>query len=166
MLITQSIGMLSVGTQFGLKGIWGVTVINFIFIIRNLIVYLRDKRWDKDSAPTKWARNKREERIQVASLFMIIVLAVYFMVNDLSFDSPFAIAVFVFPLLAAITNVLALAQQDLLPLKIWILASTTCWVIFDLTVGSWQNLIGDVFGFIAGSIAIVRILQAKRMSEK
>lgn len=159
MLITQSIGMFSVGTQFGLKGIWGVTVINFIFIVRNLIVYWRDKRWDTNSTPTRFSRTKREERIQVASFFMVMVVAVYLVVNDVNFESGTSVAMFIFPLLAAMTNVMALAQQELLPLKIWIVLSTLCWVAFDMTVGSWQNLIGDIFGFIAGTIAIVRIVQ-------
>lgn len=163
MLVTQSLGMLSVGTQFGLKGIFGVTVVNFVFIVRNLIVYLRDKRWDSYDHPTRFSKTKREERIQLGILFLMVVIGVYFLVTELPSNSDWtSYAIFVFPLLAAITNVLALAQQNLLPLKIWIISSTTCWVIFDIVVGSWQNLIGDIFGFVAGVIAIAKLTWNKK----
>jgi hypothetical protein len=163
MLLTQSLGMLSVGSQFGLKGIFGVTVVNFVFIIRNLIVYLRDKRWDANDSATRFSKTKREERIQLGVLFLVLVMAVYFIVTDLPKGGDiYAYGIFIFPLLAAMTNVFALAQQNLLPLKIWIVASTTCWVAFDIMVGSWQNLIGDIFGFVAGSLAIAKLTFMKK----
>jgi hypothetical protein len=167
MLLTQSVGMLSVGTQFGLQGIYGVTVINFVFIIRNLIVYLRDKRWDDNSSPTMFSSTKRQERIQLGIMFLFIVINVYFAVNPSNWSqmSSYEIAVFAFPLFAAITNVLALAQQQILPLKIWIVASTTCWVAFDILVMSWTNLIGDVFGLAAGTIAIIKLTQLSKKSK-
>ena len=167
MLITQSFGMLSVGTQFGLKGIFGVTVINFIFIVRNLLVYSRDKRWDLNSSPTLFATSKRQERIKMGVAFLFVVSVVYFVVTPLNLESltTAAFGIFLFPLLAAITNVLALAQQNLLPLKYWIVASTSCWVAFDLLVNSWTNLLGDVFSFIAGTVAIIRIVYVEKKNK-
>jgi hypothetical protein len=164
MLLTQTIGMISVGSQFGLKGIWGVTIINFIFIVRNVIVYLRDKRWDKNSTPTLMAENKRQERIQLGVWFLFVVSTMYFVVTPIKLSEMTltTAAIFIFPLLAAITNVLALAQQNVFRLKLWIISSTLCWVMFDTFVGSWQNLIGDVFGFIAGTIAVVKIINISK----
>lgn len=159
-LILQGIGMFGVGSMFAVRAVvqevpalWGVVLINSVFIVRNVILYYRDK------ATVDTGGVSDRERVSLGWIFFVLIVGLYFVVTPFpSLHSELMPKLlFLLPLAAAVTNVFALAQSKLVYLKWFILASVSCWVAFDILVQAWPTLIGDAFGVVATALAIVRL---------
>lgn len=158
-LLFQTLGSMSVSIQFAILDIWGVALVNSIFIVRNIVSYFRESYLLK--------RNRAfpaiERRITGLS-FLALLLFVYLGVNGSipaisSTNSEYL--VWLLPLLAGIFNIIAIAQSKVVNLKFYILLSVSIWSAFDILTGAWTTLIGDVFSMIACLIAIVRLRKNK-----
>ena len=158
-LIFQGVGMLGVGSMFAVRAVyennpvfWGPVVINSIFIIRNVILYFRDK------ATLQFGGVGDVGRVKLGWIFMIVIVGAYFVVTPIPvWTDNLSLAIFFLPLAAAVTNVLAIAQKHILALKWFILVSVACWAVFDITVSAWSTLIGDLFGVAATAVALFRL---------
>jgi hypothetical protein len=130
--------------QFGpVMGLWGLAALNLLFIIRNISFNIKKLEPYYNSLLWVW----------------LTILYVAYVVITL-FDGGFNLLTSI-PLFAILFNTLALAQKQLIGLKLFLTLNSLTWVVFDIIGGLWGNLIGDIFGFIAGSIAIFRILNPK-----
>lgn len=167
-LIFQGVGMAGVGSMFAVRAVvedqpafWGPAIVNSLFIIRNIILYYRDKKTFPDGGVSAL------ERRTLGVVFFIIIVGAYILVSPIpSMFSPIQEQlIFLLPLGATATNVIALAQGRLFALKWFILISVSCWAAFDIVVGAWTTLIGDAFGFIATMVALWRINQEKQKTK-
>lgn len=130
--------------QYGpVMGLWGLAALNFLFILRNLSFNI--KVLEKYYSPLLWG-------------WLVILYSVYVLIT--LFDGGFNLLTFI-PLFAIFFNTFALAQKQLIGLKIFLTLNSLTWVVFDIIGGLWGNLIGDMFGFIAGSIAVFRLVYRK-----
>lgn len=143
MLAVQILGMSAVSIQYGLLGIWSVVAVNAILLIRNLILW--KGTWTPRATAT-WGW-----------IFAAVLLATVAATG--TWPTSFLTAL---PVLAAILNVVALAASRLPLLKAGLGASSTAWLIMDLSYGNWQNAIGDTFGIIAAAAALIRIAYDRR----
>lgn len=135
--------------QFGpVTGLWGLAALNFLFVLRNISFNI--KALEGFYTPMLWG-------------WLAVLYSAYIFVtlNNGGFNLLTTI-----PLFAIFFNVIALAQKDLLLLKVFLTLNSIAWVSFDLVGGFWGNLIGDLFGAIAGSIAVFRLMKKKREEEK
>lgn len=155
----QAVGLIGVGSMFAVRAIsedmpsfWGVTVVNALFLTRNIWLYFREKFVGEAGLSNK-------ERLSTMWIFMIIILSTYLIVtpNPLNNPSLFTISIFILPLLAAVTNVLGIGQAKIVSLKWFILISVCSWLAFDIVVGAWQTMIGDAFSAIALIISLYRL---------
>lgn len=134
--------------QYGpVMGLWGLAALNFLFILRNFSFNI--KALEKYYSPLLWG--------WLAILYIVYVLITLF-------DGGFNLLTSI-PLFAIFFNTFALAQKQLLGLKIFLTLNSLTWVVFDIIGGLWGNLVGDMFGVVAGSIAIIRIVAKKADSK-
>ena len=67
------------------------------------------------------------------------------------------------PLIAGVTNILAIAQSKILNLKLYTLVTVSSWAVFDIMTGAWTTLVGDLFSAVACVIAIQRIRSTQKL---
>jgi hypothetical protein len=154
-LLFQTLGSVSVSVQFGIIDIWGVALVNSIFILRNIVSYSRESYLLKRDRALRII-----ERRLTGSAFLILLLVTYLGVNG--FVSPFAPTnlehlIWLLPLLAGIFNIAAIAQSKVINLKFYIFVSVSMWATFDILTSAWTTLVGDVFSMVACLIAIARL---------
>lgn len=126
--------------QFGpVMNLWGLAALNFLFVLRNITFNV--KAWEGYYTPLLWG-------------WLAVLYAVYIFVTLTNGGFNLLTSI---PLAAIFFNVIALAQKELLRLKIFLTLNSLAWVSFDLVGGLWGNLIGDAFGAIAGTIAVYRL---------
>jgi len=131
--------------QYGpVMGLWGLAVLNFLFIIRNITFNMASM--ERFYTPLLWG-------------WLILLYSVYVVIT--LFDGGFNVLTII-PLFAIFFNTFALAQKKLLWLKVFLTLNSLTWVVFDIFAGLWGNIIGDIFGVTAGTIAIVRLIIADR----
>lgn len=132
-------------------GLFAIAILNAMFIVRNFFFYIK-----------KWERFYPLFGI----ISLVIFTAVYVwlqIIPDLNTTGTVQLAT-IFPLLAAWFSTIALAQVNIFRLKIFFAIASLSWVMFDIVLGLWGNIIGDGFSFIAGLIAISRIVWLERKS--
>lgn len=168
-LIFQGVGMAAVGSMFAVRAVvenqpafWGPAIVNALFITRNVILYYRDKKALPSGGVSSF------ERRTLGTVFFVVIVGTYIFVSPIPgwSSSIQEHLMFLLPLGATVTNVLALAQGKLVALKWFILVSVSCWATFDIVVGAWTTLIGDGFGIIATIIALWRIRKENRKAEE
>jgi membrane-associated HD superfamily phosphohydrolase len=154
-LILQAVGSIFVSLQFIVIDIWSVALVNSIFLVRNLVLLMREgylRR--KDKSPVS------KENVKLGIVFLIILLPVYFVmtpITESTTENFSSMAIWVIPLMAGIFNIIAIAQNNVLALKWLILLSVGSWATFDILTSAWTTLVGDGFSVIACAIAIVRL---------
>jgi hypothetical protein len=154
-LILQAVGSIFVSLQFIVIDIWSVALVNSIFLVRNLVLLMREgylRR--KDKSPVS------KENVKLGIVFLIILLPVYFVmtpITESTTENFSSMAIWVMPLMAGIFNIIAIAQNNVLALKWLILLSVGSWATFDILTSAWTTLVGDGFSVIACAIAIVRL---------
>jgi hypothetical protein len=154
-LILQAVGSIFVSLQFIVIDIWSVALVNSIFLVRNLVLLMREgylRR--KDKSPVS------KENVKLGIVFLIILLPVYFVmtpITESTTENFSSMAIWVMPLMAGIFNIIAIAQNNVLALKWFILLSVGSWATFDILTSAWTTLVGDGFSVIACAIAIVRL---------
>lgn len=154
-LILQAVGSIFVSLQFIVIDIWSVALVNSIFLVRNLVLLMREgylRR--KDKSPVS------KENVKLGIVFLIILLPVYFVmtpITESTTENFSSMAIWVIPLMAGIFNIIAIAQNNVLALKWFILLSVGSWATFDILTSAWTTLVGDGFSVIACAIAIVRL---------
>lgn len=159
-LIFQTMGSLFVSTQFALIDVWSVAIVNSVFILRNLVLYSRELQLTKlGKAPVA------RENVKFGILFMVLLVPIYFISHPLV-DSVFrdteSALLWLLPLLAGVTNIVAIAQSKVLRLKLFIIVTVSCWAVFDIMTGAWTTLVGDLFSAVACIIAIHRIRSSQK----
>lgn len=154
-LILQAAGSIFVSVQFIVIDIWNVALVNSIFLARNLFLLLRESYLQKkDKLPVK------KENVKLAFLFLAILLPVYLFMtpfNESTTEDFSSLAIWAIPLIAGVFNIIAIAQNNVLALKWFILLSVGSWSIFDILTSAWTTLVGDGFSVIACAIAITRL---------
>lgn len=166
-LYAQTIALTSLVLQFTIKAIiesnpilFGVVLVNAIFLFRNFILYYFDLRAKTLNDPDLFLTKRR--RI-IGAIFMPLTIILYLAVTptplSISIDS---ISMFILPLFAAIVGILALSTINILTIKSFLWLSTLSWVLYNIIQFNWQNLIGDIFSLIAGTIAIIRIVKSRQ----
>lgn len=162
-LVLQTSGSLLVSFQFTLIDIWSVAIVNSVFIIRNVVLYSRELYLAKTGAsPVK------KENVKFGVLFMSFLVPTYLISSplvDSVFEDLESALLWLLPLIAGVTNILAIAQSKILNLKLYTLVTVTCWAIFDIMTGAWTTLVGDLFSAVACSIAIHRIRNPRKQPE-
>jgi hypothetical protein len=158
-LLLQTLGSISVSAQFAIVEIWGVALVNSIFILRNIVSYSRESYLLKRGNALPII-----ERRLAGSAFLALLLVVYLGVNG--FVSPFSSAnaeylIWLLPLLAGVFNIVAIAQSKVINLKFYILVSVSIWATFDILTSAWTTLVGDTFSMAACLVAIVRLRRNK-----
>jgi membrane-associated HD superfamily phosphohydrolase len=154
-LILQAVGSIFVSLQFIVIDIWSVALVNSIFLVRNLVLLMREgylRR--KDKSPVS------KENVKLGIVFLIILLPVYFVmtpITESTTENFSSMAIWAIPLMAGIFNIIAIAQNNVLALKWFILLSVGSWSTFDILTSAWTTLVGDGFSVIACAIAIVRL---------
>jgi hypothetical protein len=96
---------------------------------------------------------------------MSLLVPIYLMTNppmDTEWQDAESAILWLLPLIAGVTNILAIAQTKVLNLKLFIIVTVSSWAIFDLMTGAWTTLVGDVFSTVACVIAIHRIRSAQK----
>lgn len=132
-------------------GLFAIAILNAMFIVRNFFFYI--KKWERFYP-------------LFGVISLIIFTAVYVwlqIIPDLNTTGTVQLAT-IFPLLAAWFSTIALAQINIFRLKVFFAIASLSWVMFDIVLGLWGNIIGDGFSFIAGLIAISRIVWLERKS--
>lgn len=158
-LFLQTVGSISVSIQFTIIDIWGVALVNSIFILRNIVSYSRESYMANRNISISTT-----ERRMTGFLFLVLLLVIYFGVNGMVSpltSSSLEYLIWLLPLLAGVFNVVAIAQSKVINLKFYILVSVSLWSIFDILTGAWTTLAGDVFSMVACLIAIVRLRKSK-----
>jgi len=165
-ILLQGIGILSVSIMFAIRAtdeqvqaFWGVALLNMLILCRNVYLYFRENYLHSKGLPSE------KENIKTGVVFGFLVVSIYFTVTPLP-ETPvslLALALFALPLGAFLTNVLAVAQNNIVALKWFILASVSCWVAFDILVGAWPTLIGDGFSAIATILSLWRLRSVKQV---
>ena len=132
-------------------GLFAIAILNAMFIVRNFFFYI--KKWERFYP-----------LFGVISLVIFTAIYVWLqIIPDLNTTGTVQLAT-IFPLLAAWFSTIALAQVNIFRLKIFFAIASLSWVMFDIVLGLWGNIIGDGFSFIAGLIAISRIVWLERKS--
>jgi len=154
-LILQTSGSLLVSVQFTLIDIWSVAIVNSVFIVRNVALYSRELHLAKSRRPPV-----KKENVKWGILFMAVLVPIYFISSPLdesTFSDTESALLWLLPLIAGVTNILAIAQSKILNLKLFTLVTVSSWAIFDIITGAWTTLVGDLFSAVACVIAIQRI---------
>lgn len=164
-IILQGLGSLGISSMFAVRALtegiptfWGIVVLNIILLGRNIYLYLRENYLTSQGLPIANMNTK------AGVIVGVLVISIYFVVTPLPHGADIntlSLAFFILPLVAFLANVTALAQNQLVPLKWFILMSVTSWVVFDILAGAWPILIGDAFSAVATSIALWRLRSAK-----
>jgi hypothetical protein len=142
MLVVSMIGIAAICTQYSIEGVWSVVAVNLVVMVRNIALFVpavhrgRDKMWG-------WA-------------FFVLLTITVLVTQGVPHTAPTILSY-----LAGSFNILAMAQSRVARVKIALGLSTIAWVLFDWSLGNWQNAIGDVFGVIAVSIALTRIYRER-----
>lgn len=159
-LILQTTGSVFVSTQFILIDVWSVALVNSVFIARNVVLYARELhlggvgRSPVNSENVKWG-----------IFFMSLLVPIYLVSNpldEMAFRDTESALLWLLPLIAGVTNILAIAQSKVLNLKLFIIITVSSWAIFDFMTGAWTTLVGDLFSVVACVIAIHRIRSTQR----
>jgi hypothetical protein len=160
-LILQTSGSLLVSVQFTLIGIWSVAIVNSVFIVRNIVLYSRELHLAKSGRPAV-----KKENVKWGIVFMFVLVPIYFITSPLV-ESVFAdvesALLWLLPLIAGVTNILAIAQSKILNLKLYTLVTVSSWAVFDIMTGAWTTLVGDLFSAVACVIAIQRIKSTQKL---
>lgn len=160
-LILQTSGSLSVSIQFTLIDIWSVAIVNSIFILRNVVLYSRELYLAKsERLPIK------RENVKWGIVFMSLLVPIYLISNpivDSAFRDVWSALLWLLPLIAGVTNILAIAQSKILNLKLFTIVTAISWGIFDIMTGAWTTLVGDLFSTVACIIAIRRLVKTQKL---
>lgn len=155
-ILLQTLAISILVVQFGfVTGIISVAILNLLVVIRNIIFY--SPRWEKHFKP-----------IGIVSIIVLIGTSLWLQIIPDIQNNNFTI-VSILPITALVFTTFAVMTQNILKLKIFFMLGSLSWVVFDVILGFWGNLLGDGFTAIAGAIAIVRLLvndrKAKNYSE-
>jgi hypothetical protein len=160
-LILQTSGSLLVSVQFTLIGIWSVAIVNSVFIVRNIVLYSRELHLAKSGRPAV-----KKENVKWGIVFMFVLVPIYFITSPLVesvFSDVESALLWLLPLIAGVTNILAIAQSKILNLKLYTLVTVSSWAVFDIMTGAWTTLVGDLFSAVACVIAIQRIKSTQKL---
>lgn len=148
-ILLQTLAISILAIQFGfVTGILSVAVLNTLVVIRNIIFY--SPRWEKNFKP-----------IGIASLVVLVGASLWLQIIPDIQNNNFTI-ISILPITALVFTTFAVMTQNVLKLKIFFMLGSISWVIFDIILNLWGNLIGDGFTAIAGAIAITRLLISKQ----
>lgn len=147
MLLVMCTAITAVGIQYMLMGLWAVAAVNGVLLVRNILLFVRP--WS--SRTVVWFG------VGTAFVLATVVVCLDAVPTDL---------VGVLPLVAAAFNITALSMSRLTLLKLFLGLSSLAWVIFDIAVGNWQNLIGDSFGVLAATVALYRSYRLFAIAKK
>jgi hypothetical protein len=166
-LYAQTIALTSLVLQFSIKAIiesnpilFGVVLVNAIFLLRNFILYYLDVKSRKITSPDSFLTSRR---LIIAKVFMPITILLYIIVTPLPQNIDLlSLGLFLLPLFAAIVGIVAMSTISIIKIKSFLWLSTLSWVLYNTLQFNWQNLIGDIFSLIAGTIAIFRIIKSRQ----
>jgi len=135
--------------------------VNSVFILRNVTLYSRELYLSKSGRPPL-----KKENVKWGIVFMSLLLPIYLISSPLG-DSEFrdieSALLWLLPLIAGVTNILAIAQSKVLNLKLFIIVTVSSWAIFDIITGAWTTLVGDLFSTVACIIAIRRLIRTQKL---
>lgn len=150
----QTTAIILLVIQFGpIMGIWGVAILNMIFIIRNIFYSIKPLE---------------KYTIAISIVSLIAFPVAYYMIEILPRlkDGMMLELFLLFPILAAILNTTAFMQKTTIMFKIVFGASFLSWVAFDILKEQWGNLVGDAFSVIAAIISIIILTKEERKTSK
>lgn len=148
-ILLQTLAISVLVIQFGfVTSVLSVAILNLLVVIRNIIFY--SSRFEK-----------YYKQIGYTSIAILVGVSLWLQIIPDIINQTFSI-VSVLPVTALVLTTFAVMTQNVLKLKIFFMLGSLSWVIFDIILGLWGNLLGDGFSAAANLIAITRIIFNKK----
>ncbi len=142
-LVFHLISSILYALQYFLLNAFSAVITNTVGAVKCYIFYLYEKKEKEIPKSLFW-------------IFMLIILAL----GIFTYNNIYSLI----PILASVLSLYSVWQDNLKVLRIIIIISSSSWIFYNLIVGAYIGVIGNIFQLVSAIIAIVRfdILKEKQ----
>lgn len=134
-LIFNLISSILYSLQYLLLNAFSAVITNTVGAVKNYIFYLYEK-------------NKKDVPKNLFWIFMLIILAL----GMFTYNNIYSLI----PILTSVLSLYAVWQNNLKVFRVIVIISSISWIIYNLIVGAYIGIIGNIFQLVSAIIAIVR----------
>lgn len=135
-LVFQLISSVLYALQYFILSAFSAGIINIIGAVKEFCFYL-------------YAKKEKDIPVKILLIYIIVVI----ISGILTYTDIFS----VMPILLTILSTYGIWQKNLKKYRILVVVATIFWIIYNLVVGAYVNVIGNLFQLGSAIIAIIRL---------
>lgn len=144
-LISQALANFFYGLQYAFLNVWAAAPMNFLSFFRNLILFYYNER--KMKPPVE---------------LLLVIIAILIILGLITYDGPLTLI----PPVITLIYTISIWQNNLNIIRYFFIVAAIIWIYYNLMVGAYVAIAGNVLEIISGSVSLVRFTSDKKKKKK